>query len=369
MSNIKIHANYPGANIKVGEITDNTIMLEQEIRDTTEWWFYWNFCVESPPEGEFVFEFTNGNVVGPWGPSASFDRVNWDWLGSGMCKTTNTFKYVFKGSEKHVYFSMSLPYQLEDFERFFLKYQTHPMVRRDILTTSEQGRLIPLLRIGEGTKHVFFIARSHACESVSNYLLEGLMEYIIGVGDDLLADYCFHVIPFMDIDGVENGDQGKSRHPHDHNRDYTDKPIYNANAALMDYGSKFKPVCFIDFHCPWIWHEGDVRDKYPFFVKMPSPMKERIEKLSIILRETTLENNNNDRIVYDSKYDIESGVEWNKPELMPGSSTEFFDKIGSNLVLTVEMPYFGSENCMFTQKNTRIFGLDFGRALKKYFKE
>ena len=40
-----------------------------------------------------------------------------------------------------------------------------------------------------------------------------------------IPNYLVYVIPFVDIDGVENGDQGKQA-PHDHNRDYINSPIY-----------------------------------------------------------------------------------------------------------------------------------------------
>jgi hypothetical protein len=34
------------------------------------------------------------------------------------------------------------------------------------------------------------------------------------------------IVPFMDKDGVEEGDQGKNRKPHDHNRDYIGESIH-----------------------------------------------------------------------------------------------------------------------------------------------
>ena len=34
-------------------------------------------------------------------------------------------------------------------------------------------------------------------------------------------------IPFMDKDGVEEGDQGKNRKPRDHNRDYIGQSVHH----------------------------------------------------------------------------------------------------------------------------------------------
>ena len=70
----------------------------------------------------------------------------------------------------------------------------------------------------------------------------------------------FFVVPFVDKDGVEDGDQGKNRRPHDHNRDYGgradgDHSIYASTRALRERipawsGGKLRVA--LDLHCPWI---------------------------------------------------------------------------------------------------------------------
>jgi hypothetical protein len=44
----------------------------------------------------------------------------------------------------------------------------------------------------------------------------------------------FLIVPFVDKDGVEEGDQGKNRHPHDHNRDYATPCLYPEVQALRE---------------------------------------------------------------------------------------------------------------------------------------
>ena len=36
------------------------------------------------------------------------------------------------------------------------------------------------------------------------------------------------VVPIMDVDSVEKGSGGKWQLPHDHNRDWSDKPYWNS---------------------------------------------------------------------------------------------------------------------------------------------
>ena len=43
---MRIHADFTGGNIRVLKIDGTDVYIQNEIRDTTEDWFYWAFCVE-----------------------------------------------------------------------------------------------------------------------------------------------------------------------------------------------------------------------------------------------------------------------------------------------------------------------------------
>jgi len=368
---IKIHKNYPGGNIRVNNIKGNIVNLEQEIRDTTLWWFYWGFCIDSPPEGELIFNFTNGDVVGPQGPAVSNDRAEWKWLGEKSVISRSSFKCTFDGTEEQVFFCISFPYQLSDFDRFYKRHNIHPMLIQTDLALSEEGRRVPLLRIGDkaANKNIILTCRHHACESIASYVLEGVIDfYLREESGEILSEFAFYVIPFMDIDGVENGDQGKCRHPHDHGDDYRNDNIYKSTSALMSLASELKPVVYLDFHCPWIWAYGKMRDEHPFFGKGPSPMKERIEKLGNLLKKATLQNADSGSILYDPAYDIETGEDWMTPEEMENSASTYFSKSDVNLSAFIEIPYFHAGDRVITQKNAGKFGIAFGIALKEYLK-
>ena len=58
----------------------------------------------------------------------------------------------------------------------------------------------------------------------------------------------------MDRDGVKNGDQGKNRRPHDHNRDYGADSVHLETQALRDFvtgWSDGRLRLMADLHCPW----------------------------------------------------------------------------------------------------------------------
>ncbi len=368
---MRIHCDYPGGNIKVLQMYKNQIKLEQELRDTPQWWFYWGFCVEAPTAGDYVFEFCNGDVIGPWGPAISFDRTNWNWAGKNSRISPSSFSYAFDGTEKAVFFCFSLPYQVQDFERFFARNTNVSFLKRDILTKSEKSREVPILVMGnpEVKKHIFLSCRHHACESVASYVLEGFLEYVIHHDKGmLLENYQLHIVPFIDIDGVEEGDQGKARVPHDHNRDYIEQPVYRSTAAWMEYARERVPAIYIDLHCPWKWGVADnipeQRNNRPFFTKRMPPIKEELEKLEGILSRISLNNPKGSKVIFRPEYDISIGEDWFKPG--EPTSCEFFEKLGSRICATLEYPYFGTEDMIITQRNSREFGQDLAKALEAY---
>ena len=102
--------------------------------------------------------------------------------------------------------------------------------------SSAGGGSVPYVTLGAGERRILLTARHHACESTGDYVMEGfLREFAV----DPLAGFSVIAVPFVDYDGVIHGDQGKNRAPHDHNRDYTDAPIYpevRAIKALAEEG-------------------------------------------------------------------------------------------------------------------------------------
>jgi len=356
---LQISSRHAGGNIRVVGKSRGVVELEQELRDTSGWWFYWNFCAESKEERTVSFRFVNGEVVGPWGPAISFDGIEWSWLGAESAPSRQEFIYRFRANEK-VYFSFCLPYQISHFERFYEQISPNRHVRRKVLAISEQLRPIPLLSIGNPSaeQHLVFTCRHHSCESTPAYVIEGILESILTASNpSFLQNYCIHYIPFIDIDGVENGDQGKNRIPHDHNRDYTGAPIYRVTSAVMNYVEPFAITAAIDFHGPYKWGGGN---DVPFVVRKGSPIKEECERFGAYLEQMTTDL----EISYDPRNDIELGEGWNQPGTPNCSS--FFEKHGAKLACSLEFPYFGREGAVVTVQSARTFGASFAQALEAY---
>ena len=268
---VQIDGDFPGGNVWVQQLGAGVAVLQQELRDTDRWWFHWAFRVRGAAGQTRRFEFTNGDVIGTRGPACSLDGgASWSWLGRGCVEPTPTgvaFSYIFPADAQEVRFAFAMPYLQKNLEAFLTR---QPEIERQVLCRSRQGREVELLRLpcraATPAWRVVLTARHHCCESVANWVLEGILEAALAptaVGSWWRQRAEFLAVPFVDKDGVENGDQGKGRQPHDHGRDYAGDrpPLYPETGALRERLPQWAadgPVLALDLHCPWIrgvWNE------------------------------------------------------------------------------------------------------------------
>ena len=356
---MNIRSDYCGGNIIVHTIRHDMIKLSQDLWGTKEWWFWWNFCIEGAEGKTLTFSFDD-EVVGPFGPAKSNDGFIWSWCSEDCFINHNSFIYSFSNNESCVYFAFSLPYQAAHFEYFRSKFLNNSKVCHKVLTISEQKRAVPLIVFGEGNEDILFACRHHCCESTASYTLEGVMLSLINNKIDILKKYKVHVIPFMDIDGVEAGEQGKDRMPHDHNRDYIDEPIYVSVRALKEYSRNLNLKAYIDFHSPWKWGPGnDVPHIYlgPGFENVRNDIF--IKRLTYI---TSL-NRNDETIIYDwAQVQIPYTGSLDKPARSDSHSYFAFEK-HPYISVSLETPYFGNLKRPYTVESLRIWGKNILEAL------
>ncbi|MCM8757429.1 MAG: M14-type cytosolic carboxypeptidase, partial [Candidatus Omnitrophica bacterium] len=274
---LMIDADFPGGNIIVENFQGNTVRLSQDTRDTVGWWFYWFFRIRGAAGRTLHFQFTNRPVISSRGPAYSYDGLNWTWLNRDE-KEGTAFTFSFPKIAQQVFFSMGMPYLEKNFYLFLDKYPESPILRLDTLCLSRHGRKVERLHAGclhrQPRLKVLVVARHHACEMMANYVMEGMVEFLLSpnkAADWLRENVEFMFIPFMDKDGVEEGDPGKNRWPHDHNRDYSGKSIYpevKATRKLIPKWSQGKLKVALDLHCPMLRGSKDekifqVGSRYP----------------------------------------------------------------------------------------------------------
>ena len=203
-------------------------------------------------------------------------------------------------------------------------------------------------------------ARHHACESTGSYVLEGVLEELLREPIEGFGIFC---VPFVDYDGVVDGDQGKNRFPHDHNRDYQpeEKAIYPSVAEIRRYVLEHPVVLGFDFHSPY--HCGGVGDKC-FIVQ------KRKEELPLLNRfgELLEACMTSEAFPYAHENDYPPDFGWNK-STTPTFASFVLEQPSSKLAFTLETAYFGTREYAFTQERGVETGRCFARALRQYVRE
>ena len=363
-----IHADFPGGNIVIERVDGDDVYLRQDLRDTMGDWFFWYFAVRGAAGRDLRFHFAGENVFPPRGPAVSDDAgATWRWLGRERVEGGS---FSYQVGHDDVRFSMTIPYLESNLHQFLARHAGSPHLGVGELCRSRKGRAVELLRLGRldgmAEHRLFFTARHHACESVANYALEGAMDAILAEtpeGRWFRANAECLVVPFVDKDGVEEGDQGKNRDPHDHNRDYMGKSIYPEVAAIRrlvpDWSGGRLRVA-IDWHCPSIAREKT------YLVGGPEPGNwEAIGRFSALLEAVQ-----RGPLVYRREDNVPFGsVPWNSDPL-PSSCARWAAGLPAiRFGATLEVPYGKSHQAVVDAQSARAFGADLVRALRVFLTE
>lgn len=355
---------------------DGQIHLAPDLRDTQkgEWWFYWNLRLQNPAGRPVAFIFMDKQPIGVRGPAISHDEGRtWSWLGPAAVKSakengrsTWSFTASATGSVRYAFCPQYLETHLHE---WLAQRKDHPALRVEELCTSRKGRRVELLRVGRsGGPALLLTARHHSCEAMASYALEGLLEAALAddaTGQRLRERLEIVAIPFMDKDGCEDGDQGKNRAPHDHNRDYNEQPLYPEVAALMRLGASLsnRVVAGIDLHCPYI--RGAWNDRV-YMVGAPQPTIATGQKAFAHIWEVSQQG----PIRFRARDILAYGTDWNTAgNYQQGRSCTGWVRDtfpAARLATTIEIPYADALGVEVNAATARALGQDLARALAKF---
>ena len=258
---VTVRADFPGSNVAVMQNEGDSVHVAPDLRGDRPW-FYWYFEAKASKPGRvhFIFPekvagFKNG-AIGLQGPAISTDLgKTWKWMGTKNVEGS-AFFFDFSKTNQRVRFAVTIPYVQTNLDGFLKKNASNPHLTKSVLTKSRHGRNVELLQIGKPgpkVKALLVTGRHHAAETIASYVLEGFLQESMSdspAGKEFRKRHVLYAVPFVDKDGVEEGDQGKNRKPHDHNRDYGDKSIYPEVQAIKDLDRAKHFRFALDFHCP-----------------------------------------------------------------------------------------------------------------------
>lgn len=364
---MKIDKDFVSGNIEVLDISGNVVTLEREIRGTFVDWFYWAFRVRDAANQTITFRFPHKMRVGYWGAAYSHDLIHWNWTGKRevgydeegtFCES---FTYTFGEDENEVYFAHNMLYLPEHFNIFCAENN----LTIEEFCVSNKGRSVPYVHFGNGEKKILLTSRHHCCESPGTYVLEAVAKSLL---DDPIEGFEVCCVPFVDYDGVIEGDQGKYRAPHDHDRDYFidgRESIYATSAKLREYGDNNKILFAFDLHAPKHCGPIDRSDKayLVYNIEEDIPLHDRFSE---IFRSKITP----DAIAFDPANNYYPDTGWNS-STHPTIARYMTLKPENHLSFTLETPYFGEEDgsVVVNQDTLRAFGRCLAEALRQYVRE
>ena len=370
-SKMEISSNFPGGNIKVDKIDKDTVWMSPDLRDTEGYWFYWYFKITGMAGKTVHFQFPQKPVFGRYGPAYSINNDStWKWYGE-TSYANHGFTFSFSKGDTSAYFSIAFPYTQKNLYDFLGKLRNRGSLKLDTLCFSRENRAVEQIHIMPAQKTLYKVlitARNHACEMTTDYVLEGIIRSILNERDlQFLRDHVeFCIVPFVDKDGVENGDQGKWRKPHDYNRDYDNNSIYpivKAIKAKVPEWSDGKLKIVLDLHCPYLRGDGDA--EYICFI---GNKNKAIQQQQLIMSDLVAKNCNDELRFYGKNF-MKYGTLWNtdKNYTQGASCSQWGTTIpGIALSTTLEFPYANASGIAVSKDNARMFGGSMAYSIQDY---
>lgn len=363
---VVVDKNLPAGNIVFERMVNDTVYVHQELRGSKKAWFYWAFRVTGAQGRKLTFVFTKSFAICERGPVVSLDKgKSYEYLAEEGA-TKFQFTYDFPADAKEVWFYECHPYTPEMWYSFINaphkgRYET------GVLCKSPKGRDVPFFRImpkeSAPKLSVVVSCRHHCSEAPAGYVVEGITAAFLEdseLGQWLRDNIELNVVPFVDIDGSVEGDQGKWRLPHDHNRDYTEFR-YPETAALASLIAETQPDIYLDCHNPKLYKYND-NYIYTPYRENPNPKEFVFSSL--------LEKYQEGGLNYRTSDNLPFGTSWN-------SSSNYQDGLNATqwvyaniqdikVARTIEFPFAYSNGALVYPGKLRQFGHGIARTLKAF---
>lgn len=275
---LAVRSDFEGASVRVLEIdrTSGTISFMPGGDPRRGWPCWWYFRIDHVPSDQSVSLRLQGSVaaVGKQKPLSaawamprraawSADGIVWQQTPPGD-RQGPWMVYQIPSGAKTIFVAWGPPFtpsMASDFVQEIARQ--HDFATPRILTTSSEGRDVPILRVAEGDRPVserfgvWVQARQHAWESGSSWVASGFSGWVVSDHPDaawLRQHAEIFVVPIMDVDNVATGNGGKNAQPHDHNRDWSDHPrwpeVSAAKRRLQTLIDDNRMTVFLDLHNP-----------------------------------------------------------------------------------------------------------------------
>lgn len=280
-----ITTDFPGGNGRIVKTERNVdgekvwFLAEHKQGEPQALWFH--FRIERPAGPKIQCVLVNahqclGSMEG-WGGNAPVYRVGnrgWQRVSTGQVKWDEhgvpcyEFALNLSSNDRSVEVAFCYPYQQADLQRILDETQVWKTATIGYSAKSRPiFRIYNQLRDDKPKRGVYVIARQHSGETTGSWVMDGMLRYLASAqGKGTFSDLCWWMVPFTDIDGVEEGYYGKDQYPVDVNRAWTDIPGRPENHVVQQDIKRWEKVCqpliALDLHAP-------AHDEKGFYFKIP----------------------------------------------------------------------------------------------------
>ena len=368
---IRIDTKLPAGNIIVEKMLGDTVYVKPDLRDTEGDWFYWAMRVRGAQGKTLTFKFPHA-CVGVRGAVVSKDHGKTFFFAGNENRYWYSFTFTFGPKDRDVFFYECHPYLLTDWKRF-AKSLDKNYFREDVLCLSKEGKKVPFATIASQDvdyKHrVVISARHHCSETIASFVMEGIAKGFMANDDTgrwLRDNVELSLVPFIDYDGAQRGDQGKNRKPHDHNRDYTEF-LYPETKALTELWTEKCPERILDLHCPWIYGELNNEHVYSPLGDPAITPDAKAEDRFFHLVEAEAKG-----LPYKVSGNIPFGTNWNTNQnYAQGLSSLQWARLnapGAKVCCCFEIPFANASGTEVNPESAREFGEGLAAAIADYFR-
>lgn len=266
-ADLAVRTDSPGGAATVLDIDQQRRLIRFEVPVSPvgahrSWWY---FRVDGLMTGETITLELNFGRTRVKRAVYSPDASHWSFTSPAEVDDaagTSTFQQRVSGPT--AFFAWYVPYLQQHAASVVERAeQACPHAKRFELCRSEADRPVWAVRFAEpgvsddARYGVWVQARQHAWEIGGSWTAHGLIEWLSSndeTASALRRKAQIFVVPIMDVDSVEKGSGGKWQLPHDHNRDWSEKPYWNSVKAAMtrcrELDEQGRLDVFLDLHDP-----------------------------------------------------------------------------------------------------------------------
>ncbi|HPQ94414.1 MAG TPA: M14-type cytosolic carboxypeptidase [Thiolinea sp.] len=207
---LRISRQFDAGNIEVVDAADVANVRLRIRPDTGSHFFQWFYfrvsgahaqplrlVIENAGAAAFVDGWQGYQAL------ASFDRKYWFRIPTRYQDGALILEHC--PERDVVWYAYFTPYSQERHQALIARAQCAAPCRVDSLGLSLQGRELDRVRVGDGPKQVWIIARQHPGETMAEWFMEGLLERLLdredAVAERLLQRARLHLMPNMNPDG------------------------------------------------------------------------------------------------------------------------------------------------------------------------